>query len=239
LGGALPCWQCVPCGCATVNQMRHRGTGAAFVLLKQRDTTCPMATLTESARRARRGVRRLCEWLREARAHPVFRVHLYAPDHVRRDVGRFSAFSVGGTRVREVRAQSCADALSGSDARCSCDCSATCATGTGSGASGGSGAGGAGGGTGGGSGVRACAAARCVAAGCTDGALAGASGGGCVLLNGSGAAERTCLAVECDNDADRIVHLRRLWAAFPALRDCAFEMTRVTGAWREKCMALF
>ena len=205
-----------------------------------------MATLLVESGWVRRGVQRVREWFREARARRVFRVQLCAPDHVRRDMGRFSAFSVGGTHVR---VHGCAAAGGSSNARCFCDCSATCAPGAGTGAGGdcasgecaggGDCASGAGAGGDCASGGCECTIARRDAAGCTDGALAGAMGRRRVFRTDRGAAERTCLALECDDDSDRIVHLRRLWAAFPALRDCAFEMTRVTGAWREKCAALF
>jgi hypothetical protein len=43
-------------------------------------------------------------------------------------------------------------------------------------------------------------------------------------------AQTTQLTVECDHEADRIVHLRRLWTTFPALRDCAFHMSGVVRA---------
>jgi hypothetical protein len=43
-------------------------------------------------------------------------------------------------------------------------------------------------------------------------------------------AQTTQLTVECDHEADRIVHLRRLWTTFPALRDCAFRMSGVVRA---------
>ena len=100
-------------------------------------------------------VRRMCRWLRTARGTRAFRVDVHLPEHVERDIARFSAFEVGGTHVR-------------------------------------------------------CAGAARQDVPCDTGTDAG-----------------TGLTVECDNDADRIVHLRRLWATFPALRECAFRMSTV------------
>ena len=36
------------------------------------------------------------------------------------------------------------------------------------------------------------------------------------------------LDVECADDAHRIVHLRQLWASFPPLGECQFDMTPVS-----------
>ena len=49
----------------------------------------------------------------------------------------------------------------------------------------------------------------------------------CGIRVGGDGDGRTCLAVECDDDAHRIVHLRRLWTTFPMLGKCAFRMSSV------------